>query len=137
MDSNNKIKKNEWYKIILDDGEKYIGKCVQESFLDEIEGICKVRILACESGEKGNFSDFSIPMEKIKDKKLLVTKKIINNKIWEIRISKKNSFYEFDVVYYNKFNADKIAKEMIPTNIKRVKTFEDIEKAVKFLERQR
>lgn len=127
--SNPKIKKGEWYEIILNNGEKYKGKCAQEQFLDKVKLIYNVRMSVCNNDERGDFLDFTIPTGEIKSIKQLTIKRTVGSKIWEIKVCPK----EFDVVCYNKSDADIIAKELISSK-KRVKTFDDIEKASRFLE---
>lgn len=127
--NNPEIKKGKWYKIVLNNGEKYKGECTRERFLDEIKLIYNVEMSVCNNNKRGDFSDFTIPTGEIKSTKQLTTKRIVGNKIWEIKVCPK----EFDVVCYNKSDADIIAKELISSK-KRVKTFDDIEKASRFLE---
>ena len=64
----------------------------------------------------------------------IVEKITIGDKIWEIISYLEDNLKKFDVVCYSKFDTDKIAKELISSK-ERVKTFEDIKEAKKFLER--
>lgn len=132
MDSNNKIKNNEWYKIIQVDGEECIGKCVQELFFDKVDHVEKIRMSAWDN-EKGGFMDDTIPVERIKSFKQLATKKTVGDKIWEFRYDPDGNSEKFGVFCYSKFDADKIAKELISSE-ETVKTFKDIEKVFEFLE---
>ena len=84
MDSNKKIKNNEWYKIIQADGKEYIGKCVREPFFDQANLAEKIGMSAWDN-EKGDFFDDTIHMEKIKNFKQLATKKTVGDKIWELK----------------------------------------------------
>ena len=132
MDSNKKIKNNEWYKIIQVDGKEYIGECVREPFLNQV-GLTEKIGMSVWKNEGGNFLDDTIPMEIIKSFKQLATKKTVGDKIWEFRYDPDGNSEKFGVFCYSKFDADKIAKELISSE-KTVKTFRDIEKAFEFLE---
>lgn len=128
---NSEIKKGEWYKIILDDGE-CVGKCFKELFVDGREEILEMSVL---KDDKIDFYDLRIQTEKIKEIKLLETKKISGNKVYEIQHDKSDGgIIKFNIFSYDKSVVDQIAKELISSK-KRVETFEDIEKAVEFLER--
>lgn len=132
MDSNNKIKNNEWYEIIQVDGKEYIGECVREPFFDQVDLTEKIGMSVWDN-EKGDFLDDTIPMGEIKSFKQLVTKKTVGDKIWEFRYDPDGSSEKFGVFCYSKFDADKIAKELISSE-ETVKTFKDIKKAFEFLE---
>jgi len=64
----------------------------------------------------------------------LATKKTVGDKIWEFRYDPDGNSKKFGVFCYNKFDADKIAKELISSK-KRIKTFNNIGEAMKFLEK--
>ena len=67
-------------------------------------------------------------------RKISIVKKItVGDKIWEIISYLEDNLKKFDVVCYSKFDADKMAKELISSK-ETVKTFEDIKEAIKFLE---
>ena len=67
-------------------------------------------------------------------RKISIVKTItIGDKIWEIISYSEDNLKKFDVVCYSKFDADKMAKELI-SGKERVKTFEDIKEAIKFLQ---
>jgi len=134
MNSNNKIKNNEWYEIILVDGEECIGKCVQEPFFDKVDIVEKIRMSAWDN-KKGKFFDYTIPAERIKSFKQLVTKKTVGDKIWEFRYCPDDNSEKFGVFCYSKFDADKIAKELISSK-EIVKTFKDIKEAINFFNNQ-
>ena len=129
MDSNKKIKNNEWYKIIQVDGKEYIGECVREPFFDQAE---KIGMSAWDN-EKGDFFDDTISMGEIKSFKQLATKKTVGDTIWKFRYDPDGNSEKFGVFCYSKFDADKIAKELISSK-ETFKTFKDIEKAFEFLE---
>jgi hypothetical protein len=128
---NFKIEKGEWYKVKLDDNQEYVGKCIEEPFLDNNT---RKQILRMSVYSKTGFSDFSIPTEIIIAIRLLETKKNIGDKIYKINHDSNNGVAKFYVVCFNKSDADIIDKELI-SNKKTIGTFEDIEKVVEFLEK--
>jgi len=68
-------------------------------------------------------------------RKISIVKKItVGDKIWEIISYLEDNLKKFDVVCYSKFDADEIAKELISSK-KRIKTFNNIGGAMKFLEK--
>lgn len=63
----------------------------------------------------------------------IIKETVINDKIWQIISFLEDGTEKFDVVYFNKSDAEEMAKELISSK-KRVETFKDIEEAIKFLE---
>ena len=137
MEKNNAVQINEgeWYEFVLDNDEKYVGKCTRRSFLVEIEKVREVGFSCREEDEKGDFLDLSISLQNIKSIKPLVIQKMIGDKIFEIIPYTENNRIKFDVVYYNEVDINEIKKEAISRK-KRVGTFDKIKEAVDFLKKQ-
>jgi hypothetical protein len=62
----------------------------------------------------------------------MVKQRIVNDRVWQIIAYNENDTEKFDVVYFNKSDADKMATELISSK-ETIETFEDMEKATKFL----
>ena len=64
---NELIKKGDWYEFVLNNDEKYIGKCVREPFLAGVARVYEVGFSCHKDNEKkGYFYDLSIPLLKIR-----------------------------------------------------------------------
>lgn len=66
----------------------------------------------------------------------IVKEKIVGDKVWQIILFSEDGKEKFDVVYFNKSDANEMANEVISSK-KTTKAFEDLKEAVKFLEKQK
>jgi len=65
----------------------------------------------------------------------IVKERVINNKVWQIISFLDDSKENFDVVFFDKSNAEKMVEEIISSK-KIIKTYDNLEEALKFLEEQ-